>query len=111
MAFENGVNWRPLAPNERGRHATFNKALEAAIHDLTTERNDFFDSLCDNWVRIFPDLPAKPGKYVDGKIFIFVRNASTSFMIRPKLRKIAAQLSRLPGAPKHIDLRLEIHAQ
>ena len=104
-------HWRPIAPNERGKHKTLASALDAAFRDLTTERNDFFDSLCDDWKRLFPDLPARPGKYADGKIFIFVRNAATSFLIRPKLRAIAAKLATLPGAPKRIDLRLEIHAQ
>jgi len=103
--------WKPIAPDRRGRHKTLSSALDAAFKDLVTERNDFFDSLRDDWKRLFPDLPAYPGKYADGKIFIFVRNAPTSFVIRPKLRSIAAKLAALPGAPKRIDLRLEIHAQ
>ena len=111
MPFENGVNWRPIAPDERGRHKTLSSALDAAFRDLTTEKNAFFDSLCDNWAKLFPGLPARPGKYADGKIFIFVSNAPTSYVIRPKLRTIAARLAALPGAPKRIDLRLEIHAQ
>lgn len=66
MPYENGVNWRPKAPFERGRHATFNAALEAAFKDLTTEKNAFFDSLVDEWGRLFPTLPARPGRSEDG---------------------------------------------
>ena len=110
MAFENGVNWKPIAPDQRGRHATLSSALDAAFKDLVTERNPFFDSLADNWKRLFPSLPAVPGRFEDGKIFIYVRNAATSFAVRPRLRSMAARLARLPGAPRRIDLRLEIHA-
>ena len=111
MAFENGVNWQPVDPDKRGRHKTVSSAFDAAFKDLTTEKNAFFDSLCDNWKAIYPNLPAHPGRYEDGKIFIYVRNAPTSFVVRPQLRAIAARLAQLPGAPKKIDLKLEIHSQ
>ena len=111
MAFENGVNWQPVDPDKRGRHKTVASAFDAALKDLLTEKNPFFDSLCDNWKALFPTLPAKPGRYEDGKIFIYVKTAPTSFVVRPQLRKIAAALAKLPGAPKKVDLRLEIHAQ
>lgn len=109
MAFENGVNWQPLDPDKRGRHKTVASAFEAAFKDLTTEKNDFFDSLADNWAALFPNLPARPGRYEDGKIFVYVKNAPTAFLVRPRLRAIAAKLAALPGAPKRIDLRLEQH--
>ena len=111
MPFENGEFWRPLEPENRGRHKTTASAVDAALKDLLTEKNDFYDSLCDNWARLFPDLPAKPGRYADGVIFIYVRNAPTSFVVRPKLRTIKAKLLTLPGAPKKLDLKLEIHAR
>ena len=110
MPFENGVNWKPIDPGKRGLHKTTVSAFEAALKDLLTERNEFFDSLCDNWKRIFPSLPAWPGRYEDGMIFLYVRTAPTSYMLRPKLRMIASKLAALPGAPKKIVLRLEIHA-
>ena len=109
MAFENGVNWKPLDPDKRGRHKTTQSAFEAAFRDLTTEKNAFFDSLVDNWQRLFPGLPARPGRYEDGKIFIYVRNAPLAFLVRPRLKAIAAKLAALPGAPKRVDLRLEQH--
>ena len=110
MPYENGVNWRPLAPGERGRHATFDSALAAASRELLVERNEFFDSLVDNWKALFPELPARPGRYEDGKIFLYVKNAPTLFLLRPKLPQLKRQLAALPGAPKRIELRLEAHA-
>ena len=67
MAFENGVNWQPVDPDKRGRHKTVSSAFDAAFKDLTVEKNAFFDSLCDNWKAICPNLPAHPGRYEDGK--------------------------------------------
>lgn len=110
MPIENGEDWKPKAPDKRGRHDTFSSALDAAMKDLATEKNQFFDLLVDNWRRLFPGLAAKPGRYADGKIFLYVRTAPASFAIRPRLRAISARLATLPGAPKKIDLRLEIHA-
>ena len=108
--FEN-VWGKAVGLDQRGRHATTASAIDAALRDLLTEKNAFFDSLCDNWRRLFPELPAKPGRYEDGKIFIYVANAPTSYAVRPKLRSIAAKLALLPGAPKKIDLKLDIHSR
>ncbi|MGN0854360.1 MAG: hypothetical protein ACI4R9_02435 [Kiritimatiellia bacterium] len=110
MVFENGESWRPLAPDRRGRHKTFASAIDAAFQDLLTEKNPFFDTLVDRWPSLFPDLPARPGRYEAGKIFLYVRNAPTNFALRAKLPMIRRTLARQPGAPKKIDLRLEIHA-
>lgn len=109
MVFENGVNWRPVAPEQRGRHKTAASAFDAAFKDLTTEKNEFFDSLADRWNELFPGLPARPGRAEGGRIYIYVRNAPASYMIRPRLRSIAAKLAGLPGAPAKIDLKVEIH--
>lgn len=102
--------WRAYGLNERGRHKTMSSALDAAFKDLITEKNDFFDLVADNWKRLFPDLPISPGRYEDGRIFLYVKNASASFAQRSKLPMIKRRLSELPGAPKRLNLRLEIHA-
>ena len=109
MAIENGIDWKPVAPEQRGRHKTAASAFDAAFKALTREGDGFFDSLVDNWKSLFPDVPARPGRFDNGRIYVYVRNAPTSFVVRPKLRAIAAKLATLPGAPKKIDLRLEIH--
>ena len=101
---------RAVEPEKRGRHKTFASAVGAAFPALVEERNDFFDSLADNWKRLFPGTPARPGRYEDGKIFIYVKNAPTLFLMRPRLATIKRRLAALPGAPRKIDLRLEAHA-
>lgn len=108
MAFENGVNWRPQEPDRRGRHGTFRSALEAAAKDLLVQKNPFFDSLVDRWPELFPKLAARPGRYEDGKIFLYVKSAPANFAIRPRIPAIRRVLAALPGAPAKIDLRLEI---
>ena len=109
MVDDNNLYGTAIGLNERGRHKTIASAFDAAFKDLTTEKNPFFDSLVDNWRMLFPGLPARPGRYEDGKIFIYVKNAPTAFQVRPRLRAIAAKLATLPGAPKRIDLRMEQH--
>ena len=99
----------PIDPDKRGRHRTAASAFDAAYRDLVTEHHPFFDSLCDNWKRLFPNLPARPGRYEDGKIFIYVRNAPTAFVVRPQLPRLAAALRKLPGAPTKLCLKLEQH--
>lgn len=111
MFDDNNLYGTAVGLKERGRHKTTASAFEAAFKDLTTEKNDFFDSLVDNWKTLFPNLPARPGRYEDGKIFVYVKNAPTAFLVRPQLRTIAAKLATLPGAPKKIDLRLEQHVR
>lgn len=110
MAFENGVHWRPLEPHSRGKHATFNSALDAALSDLMTERNAFFDTLPDSWRRLFPLLPLRPGRYDNGCIVLYVSKPAILYAMRPKLAMIKDKLSALQGAPKQIKLRLEIHS-
>ncbi len=103
-------NWRPIAPHERGRHTTFDAALQAAFKDLLTEHDPFFDSLPDRWATLFPDLPVRPGRFENGTIYLYVRHAPLLFAMRPKLPMIKRKLATLAGAPKKLDLKLEIHA-
>ena len=93
---------------ERGRFPAFGGAVDAALKDLLVEKNEFFDLVADRWDSLFPGLLAKPDRYEDGKIVIRVRSAPMLYATRPKLRMIKAKLAELPGAPKRIDLRLEI---
>lgn len=102
--------FHPKDPDKRGRHNTFKSAIAAAVADLTRVRNPFFDSLPGKWKSLFPNLPAKPGRFEDGKLFLYVPNAPANYAMRAKLNMVKKVLSGLPGAPKKIDLRLEIHA-
>ena len=110
MAFENGVSWKPIDPQMRGRHENFSSALDAAFADLTTERNGFFDTLPDLWPEVFPSLPVRPGRYENGKIVLYVKNPPTLYSVRMKLGMIRAKLAALPGAPEKIDVKLEVHS-
>ena len=96
--------------DQRGRHKTLSSALDAALKDLMTERNEFYSTLVDNFRRLFPDSPARPGRYQDGRIYLYVSDSPTFFLLFPRLKAMAAKLRELPGAPRRIDLRLEIHA-
>lgn len=108
MVWEDGVDWQPIAPEMRGKYSDFAAAVETVTKELLVERNSFFDNVATLWKQLFPNLPARPGKYEDGKFFIYVNNATTNFMVRPKLPAIRKKLEALPDAPEKIVLRLEI---
>ena len=109
MAFEN-VYGKAYGVNQRGRYDTFAKAVDAIYKELSTQHDSFFDSLPDLWSDIFPEIKARPGRFEDGVIVLYVRSSAMLFALRPKLKAIAKKLGELPGAPKKINLRLEIHA-
>lgn len=84
--------------------------LPGVMAALACERNAFFDSLSDRWPSLFPDIPARPGRFSEGRVYLYVRSSATLFALRPKLREIRAKLAALDGAPKRFEVRLEIHA-
>ena len=100
---------RAVEPEKRGRHKTFSSAVGAAFSDLIVQKNEFFDSLADNWRRLFPDQPARPGRDADGKIFLYVKNAPTLVLMRPRLPMIRRKLATLPVATEKQEERLEAH--
>ena len=102
---------RAVGIDKRGRHASFGSAVDAAFKDLVTERNAFFDTVTDRWEELFPGVPAVPGRYEGGLIFLYVRSAPLLFSLRPKLRSMELRLAALEGAPKRVSLRLEIHSR
>ena len=113
MIDDHNLYGKAIGLDARGRHATFGGALSAALADLQSEmaeKNDFFDSLADRWTTLFPTLKAVPGRYEDGIVFLYVRSAPLLYSVRSRLSSIRAKLASLPGAPKKITLRLEIHA-
>ena len=88
--------------------------MDDLLGDLLKEKSTFFDSVCAQWTTLFPDLPARPGRYQDGHLFLYVRTAGQLFALRPKLPKIKKALLPLraadPNAPKRFTLHLEIHS-
>ena len=38
--------------------------MDAIVADLVRDRSPFFDEVCAKWRELFPDLTAKPGKWV-----------------------------------------------
>ena len=93
---------------------TVGTLMDGILGDLLAEKSVFFDSVCAQWPTLFPDLPARPGRYQDGHLFLYVRTAGQLFALRPKLPKIKKALLPLrdadPNAPKRFTLHLEIHS-
>ena len=109
---DDGNGWgRALDPDKRGRHKTFASAVAASLASLKVERNEFFDEVCANWKRLFPDQPARPGAWHDGWVVLYVNKSTTLYLMRPRLAMIRRRLAALPGAPRTVNVRLEIHSE
>ena len=85
--------------------------LGTLVDELTTVKEPFFDMVCERWKDVCPDVPARPGRYRDGRLFLYVGTSGLVFSLRPKLAKIKKRLLALPGAPaaRRLSLHLEVH--
>ena len=84
--------------------------MDGMLEQLLAVKEPFFDQVCERWKEMFPDLPARPGRWQDGKLFLYVGSSGILFALRPKLRSIKKALSGLPTAPKRFTVHLEIKA-
>lgn len=89
--------------------------LDSIVADLTKDRSPFFDEVCAKWDELFPDLKARPGKWVagateslGGRLFLHVRSAAASFALRPRLAGVKRRLAELPSAPRRFSVHIEI---
>ena len=103
------------APVWRTPTARAGDFMETLVADLVRDRSPFFDEVCVRWRELFPELAAKPGKWVAGdgtarcgKLFLHVRSAAGSFALRPKLPAIHRKLASLASAPKRFSVHVEI---
>lgn len=107
MAFENGVNWKPLSPDKRGKFETFSSAIDGAVGNMIKESNPFFDSLEKSWKSLFSGLPLRLGRIESGVLYLYVPNIPTRFAMERKLYAIRKTILSLPGAPKRLRIMLE----
>jgi len=85
-------------------------AIDAMIASMGSQRSPFFDAVCEKWDDLFPGLPARPGRFEDRCLYLFVRSAAINFAVRPRLPAVKRTLQKLEGAPKRLEVRLEIRA-
>ena len=85
--------------------------MESMKRDMYKEEAQFFDDVRERWDALFPDCPARPGRWQEGKLVLYVATAGQSFAMRPKLPAMKRKLLTLDGAPKgRFALLVEIHA-
>ncbi len=102
-------------PAYRAPVSTPRDMLDSIVVDLTKDRSQFFDEVCRRWRDLFPDLNAKPGKWVagategmGGRLFLQVRSAAASFAVRPRLSAVRRRLAELESAPRRFSVHIEI---
>ncbi len=83
--------------------------MDNLLAGLLIEKSPFFDQVCEQWTTLFPDCVAKPGRWQDGKLFLYVRTSGQLFGLRSKLPKMKKTLTTLATAPKRFTVHLEIH--
>ena len=85
--------------------------MESMKRDMYKDEARFFDNVREQWDTLFPDCPAHPGRWQDGKLVLYVATAGQSFAMRPKLPAMKKKIIALEGAPKgRFTLLVEIHA-
>lgn len=98
------------APETRVAARPVGSILTHILDDLLVEANPFFDAVCEQWATLFPESPARPGRWQDGRLFLYVPSAGQLFALRTRLPAYKRALAALPAAPKRFTLHLEIHA-
>jgi hypothetical protein len=86
------------------------RLMDGLLASMLIEKSPFFDEVCEKWMELFPDSAAKPGRWQDGRLFLYVRTSGQLFGMRTKLPKIKKALAALPTAPRRFSVNLEIHA-
>lgn len=90
--------------------SVFDEVLESVRRDMYKDEARFFDALREQWDVLFPGCPAKPGRWQEGKLVLYVATAGQSFAMRPKLPAMKRKILGLDGAPKgRFVLLVEIH--
>ena len=85
--------------------------LASLDHDLYKAENNFIDALREQWEGLFPGFPARPGRWANNRLVLYVKSAPQLFALRPKLPAVTRRLRALPNAPKtSFAVILQIHA-
>ena len=74
--------------------------MDSVARELYRDEVRFFDRLREQWAELFPGCPARPGRWQEGKLVLYVATAGQSFALRPKLPAMKRRILALDGAPK-----------
>ncbi len=85
------------------------KLIDGILDKMMIEKSPFFDEICTEWERCFPGIPAKPGRWQNGRLFLYVKTSGQLFSLRARLPKIKKTLATFSSAPRRFSVHLEIH--
>ena len=74
--------------------------MDSVAREIYRDEARFFDQLREQWAELFPGCPARPGRWQEGKLVLYVATAGQSFALRPKLPAMKRRILALDGAPK-----------
>lgn len=78
----------------------FDTVMESLNRDIYRDEARFLDTLRERWSELFPGCPARPGRFQDGRLVLYVSTSGQSFALRPKLPAMKRRIMALEGAPK-----------
>ena len=74
--------------------------MDSVAREIYRDEARFFDQWREQWAELFPGCPARPGRWQEGKLVLYVATAGQSFALRPKLPAMKRRILALDGAPK-----------
>ena len=83
--------------------------MHKALAALDVRRDSGFAArAADAWDRLFPGLGARPSRMDGDMLFLAAGSSAALFMLRPRLPEIRRRLSELPGAPRGLQVKIEV---
>jgi hypothetical protein len=92
----------------RRKIASVGSCLDGLVANLLKEQSPFFDEIVEKWSSLFPDIPAKPKEWTDGKLILGVPTSGQLFVVRSRLALIRRTLNTLSTVPKKWTIILKI---
>lgn len=84
----------------RRKIGSVGSCVDGLVANLLKEQSPFFDEVVEKWASLFPDIPAVPKQWSDGKLILHVPSSGQLFVVRSKLASIRKTLNTLSTAPK-----------
>lgn len=92
----------------RRKMGSVGACLDGLVANLLKEQSPFFDEVVEKWEGLFPDIPATPKEWVDGKLILHVPTSGQLFSVRAKLASIRKVLQTFATVPKKWTIHLKI---
>ena len=89
----------------------FDAVMDSINRDIYRDEARFLDMLRERWDALFPGCPARPGRFQEGRLVLYVSTSGQLFALRSRLPAMKRKILALGGAPSgRLTMLLEIHS-